>query len=179
MHVTCGYKDRADSIIELFTATFADAEGAEEGALIGTLVRSLFATTAQEDLHVFCSHADDQITGCIMFSRLVYEQETRTVFLMAPVAVRPGWQGRGIGRALIRHGLDEMQKRGADVVITYGDPAYYGRVGFAPIPESEARPPLPLAHPEGWLAHSLTGGRPAPLQGASRCVAAFDDPAYW
>ena len=63
--------------------------------------------------------------------------------------------------------------------MTYGDPAYYGRVGFHPAPEAEARPPLPLSMPQGWLWQALDGSDPRPLAGPSHCVAALRDPGLW
>ena len=47
-----------------------------------------------------------------------------------PVAVRPGWQGQGIGSALIRAGLDAMRQAGRRIVIVEGNPKYYQRFGF-------------------------------------------------
>ena len=66
-----------------------------------------------------------------------------------------------------------------DVAVTYGDPAFYGKVGFAPITEDQVRPPCTLSFPHGWLGQSLTGRPLAPLKGPSRCVAALDKPEYW
>lgn len=48
---------------------------------------------------------------------------------LAPVAVHPALQGRGIGDALIRAAL---AARPDHAVILLGDPAYYSRFGFKP-----------------------------------------------
>jgi predicted N-acetyltransferase YhbS len=99
--------------------------------------------------------------------------------MMAPVAVAPAHQGQGIGQRLIAHGLDALRQEGVDIAVTYGDPAFYGRVGFAPVAEAVLPAPQPLRQPQGWLAQSLTGAPLTPLCGPVRCVAAFDDPALW
>lgn len=173
----CG--DRAEETVALFKRTFTASEGAEEGQLIGRLVAEMCATTAEEDLVVVSCLEDGGLIGCSVFSRLIYPEDDRTVFVMAPVAVETERQRRGLGQALIRHGLETLRARGVDVAMTYGDPAYYGKVGFAPTPEAQARAPRTLTYPDGWLAQSLTERPLDPLKGPSRCVAALDSPDYW
>ncbi|MBK1621459.1 GNAT family N-acetyltransferase [Lamprobacter modestohalophilus] len=168
-----------EAIIELFRATFTASEGAEEGDLIGDLVHNLLASTAQQDRFVFIAEEDDAIIGGILFSRLTYEQDQRTVFVLAPVAVATDQQGKGIGQRLLNHGLAVLRKAGVDIAMTYGDPGYYAKVGFKPISEADAPAPFKLQQPEGWLAQSLTDRAVTPLKGPSRCVEALNHPVYW
>ena len=49
---------------------------------------------------------------------------------LAPLAVAPPAQRRGIGGALVRAGLDACRARGSGFVVVLGDPAYYARFGF-------------------------------------------------
>jgi predicted N-acetyltransferase YhbS len=121
---------------------------------------------------------NDQILGGIVFSRLSFENGT-DAFLLAPVAVRPDVQGRGIGQRLIRFGLEALAQEGVELVLTYGDPGFYTRVGFGPTTAAVIPPPLPLQHPEGWLAQSLTGQEIEPIQGPSCCVAALRQQHFW
>lgn len=179
MEFSNGPKGREEDIIALFTATFAASEGMEEGALIGELVRDLLAGTAENDLFVFTAEDDGTIVGGIVFSRLTYEQDDRTVFVLAPVAVATDRQGKGIGQRLLNHGLASLRDAGVDIAMTYGDPNYYAKVGFVPISEADAQAPFPLNHPEGWLGQSLTDRAMAPLRGPSRCVEALSDPVFW
>ncbi len=53
MQITEDWQNRAQEIAELFGATFAASEGAEEGRAIGALARDLLATTPAEELRVF------------------------------------------------------------------------------------------------------------------------------
>jgi predicted N-acetyltransferase YhbS len=179
MEFSTAPKGREEEIIRLFTAAFAASEGMEEGALIGDLVRNLLAGTAEKDLFVFTAEEDGNIVGSIVFSRLIYEQDDRTVFVLAPVAVATDRQGKGIGQRLLNHGLAALRSVGVDIVMTYGDPNYYARVGFMPISEADAQAPFPLNHPEGWLGQSLTDRAMTPLKGPSRCVEALNDPRFW
>ena len=179
MEFLTDYETQAERIVDLFRATFTASEGAEEGALVGDLVRSLIAQTPAEDLRVFSAWEDGALVGGILFSRLAFEGDPRMVFMMAPVAVATAHQGKGVGQRLIAHGLDVLKQAGVDIAVTYGDPAFYGRVGFARVSEIDLPAPHTLQQPEGWIAQSLTEAPLTPVRGPVRCVAAFNDPALW
>ncbi len=179
MEFSTDYKDRQREIVDLFSATFSASEGEAEGAVIADLVRNLFATTPDRDIFVVTAMEDSAIVGAICLTRLAYDRDERTVFILAPVAVATACQRRGIGQALIEYGLQVLREAHADIAVTYGDPGYYAKVGFIPITESFASAPFALKQPEGWQACSLTGAPMTPLKGPSRCVEAFNDPAYW
>ena len=179
MAFSARYKGREQAIADLFAATFTDAEGAEEGALIGDLARRLMTGTPARDLRVFTAGTGERPAGAILFSRLAYGGPPRAVFVLGPVAVATERQGEGIGTRLIGHGLEALRTEGVDIALTYGDPAFYGRLGFGPVSERDIPAPYPLQHPEGWLGQSLTAAGLSPLPGPARCVPAFADPVYW
>jgi putative acetyltransferase len=56
---------------------------------------------------------------------------------LAPLAVAPEEQGRGIGGALIRAGLERCRAAGHAFVVVLGSPLYYGRFGFVPAERHE------------------------------------------
>jgi predicted N-acetyltransferase YhbS len=166
------------AIVSLFTYVFAKSEGEAEGALIGQLARDLIDKTNTHDLHGFVAVDDGQIIGSIFFSRLVFESGIEA-FILAPVAVHSDHQGRGIGQALINHGLGQLKARGVSVAITYGDPGFYRKVGFHPISHETIKPPYELSQPEGWLGQSLSDDSIETLAGICSCVEAFRNPVYW
>ena len=49
---------------------------------------------------------------------------------LAPIGVLPAQQGRGVGSALVRSGLDECARLGWRAVFLVGEPAFYARFGF-------------------------------------------------
>ena len=51
---------------------------------------------------------------------------------LAPMAVLPEEQRRGIGSALVRAGLDECRRLDVSAVIVLGHADYYPRFGFLP-----------------------------------------------
>jgi len=168
----------SSAIERLFVSVFSKSEGEQEGALIGNLAKGLIASTDSRDLYGFVAVDGEEIVGAIFFSRLSFEKDI-DVFILAPVAVHTGYQGMGIGQALITHGLREVKKRGVRIVTTYGDPAFYSKVGFHPLSQDMIKAPLELSQPEGWLGQSLTNDSIEPIPGRCSCVKALDNPAYW
>ncbi len=179
MIITSGFGGREQTIVDLFAATFTASEGADEGALIGGLVRDLLADTPLADVRVFCAEDAGQVIGAGVFTRLTYPEDPRSVVLLSPLAVATGRQRQGVGQALLSHALSALRSEGVEVAMTYGDPDYYGQVGFTPITEDQARAPLPLSLPHGWLGQSLTGQQMPALQGSSTCVSALNRADVW
>jgi putative acetyltransferase len=179
MEFRSGYATRQQQIVELFIETFSASEGADEGRLIGDFVRNLMETTPDEELFVWSAYENDALLGCIFLSRLTYDHDDRTVFILSPVAVKTDRQKTGIGQHLILHGLDHLRKAGVDFVVTYGDPNYYSKTGFHQISEEFAQAPLKLSFPDGWLGQSLTNHDERSLIGASRCVPALNNQELW
>lgn len=168
----------SQAIVSLFTSVFAQSEGEAEGTLIGQLAQDLLEKTDEHDLYCFIAVENSQIVGSIFFSRLDFENGIEA-FILAPVAVHSDHQGKGIGQALINHGLSALKSRGVSVVLTYGDPGFYQKVGFRSISHEVIRAPFALSQPEGWLGQSLLDDSIETLSGQCACVAALSEPKYW
>lgn len=76
----------------------------------------------------------DQVVGHLLFSPVTIECEAENIAALglAPVAVQPEHQRRGIGSQLVRAGLDECRRAGHKCVVVLGHPEYYPRFGFIP-----------------------------------------------
>ena len=76
-----------------------------------------------------------EIAGHILFSRLAVTKASLSVSAaaLAPLAVRPDLQRRGIGDALTRAGLAACREQGCELVVVLGHPKYYPRFGFSPL----------------------------------------------
>jgi putative acetyltransferase len=162
----------------LFRNVFADSESPEEGALIEGVVRVLTDGMNGQDVVGFGARVQSGLLGAVFFSRMTFDSRLKA-FLMAPVAVHTEHQGKGIGQSLIQHGLNELTQSGVQFVATYGDPAFYSRVGFESISEQVIQPPFALSQPEGWLGRSLEGHDLKSYSGRFICVKAFNNASLW
>ena len=135
------------------------------------------ATDAQ-NLYGFVATENEQIIGSILFTRLTFQNKVNA-FILSPVAVHTNYQGKGIGQKLINFGISHLKENGIKIVFTYGDPAFYSKVGFKQITEKIAKAPLKMTHPEGWLGQSLVSDEIEPIAGYSYCVEALNKPEYW
>ncbi|WP_439121720.1 GNAT family N-acetyltransferase [Marivita sp.] len=179
MQISNSSKNQDDTIAQLFKDTFTDSEGAEEGAVIHHLVRDLLNITPKDDLHIYTAHQDDALCACAVFTQMRFADDPRQVFLLSPMAVATAHQGQGVGQKLLTHALKDLKAQGVAVAVTYGDPNFYGRVGFTPVTTQMVPAPQPLSMPEGWIAQSLSDTALTPLPKPALCAPALDHPDYW
>ena len=172
-----------ETIIQLFTQTFIDSEGENEGKAVGKLANDLLTTTDPTELLCFVAEDDSNesnstIVGAIIFTPLSFDDETKA-YLLSPVAVSTQVQKRGIGQKLIKSGLQTLKEQGVELAVTYGDPSYYSKVGFEPITVEQIPAPFELSYPHGWIAQSLIGGEIKVTSEQSSCVEGLAHAEYW
>ena len=165
------------TVTDLFTAAFAASEGESEGAVIAKLVSELIQSIDSPDVSCYVAVQQDRLIGAVFTTTLRFDQDLH-VQMLAPVAVATAFQGQGVGQQMIRGVIQMLAHQGVDTLVTYGDPAYYDKVGFAPLDEREVPAPMPLSMPIGWLGQTLNRTRPPELTNPI-CVAPFRDPVYW
>ncbi|MFH2123500.1 MAG: N-acetyltransferase [Pseudomonadota bacterium] len=171
-------KNSKEEVASLFTSVFSSSEGEKEGELIGNLASALSSRVDNQEIICIGAYEGESIIGAIYFTRLRCNEPV-TVYMLAPVAVSTTHQGKGIGQALIRYGLNELKNRSVAVAITYGDPSFYSKVGFQTLSENVIQAPLKLSMPEGWLGQSLTEDPIPTISERPACVQEFNDPVYW
>lgn len=121
------------------------AEQAEDHESIRRVVELAFGKPNEADLvealrkyahpHIsLVAVVDGQVVGHIFFSPVSIESEgdAFTAIGLAPLAVLPDYQNKGIGTELAWAGLRECKLLGHDVVVVLGHPEYYPRFGFVP-----------------------------------------------
>ncbi|MGF1629917.1 MAG: GNAT family N-acetyltransferase [Kiloniellaceae bacterium] len=84
--------------------------------------------------------------------------------LLGPLAVEPALQGRGIGKALVRHSLKAAQDAGHAICVVVGDPNYYRPFGFIPASAHGLSLPGPV-EPERFQVTELVAGALAGVHG--------------
>lgn len=122
----------------------------------GDIVLSLVALNAGE------------IIGSAVYSRLLIDGENKGASALAPLGVRPDWQARGVGSALIAESHMQLTKSGENLVIVLGDPAYYKRFGFSVAAARNFRTPY-----DGPYLMALELSKNAPKNGAVTYANAF------
>lgn len=76
-----------------------------------------------------------QIVGHILFSKIYIEDHCGNRFeslALAPLAILPEFQKKGIGKKLVRCGLQKAAELGFKSVIVLGHEHYYPKFGFRP-----------------------------------------------
>ena len=140
--------------------------GEEEALLVERLRREGAA------LVEMVADEDGEAVGHILFSRLGGEAAAGAPSLaaLAPMAVLPERQRRGIGSALIEAGLDGCRDAGVDAILVVGHPDYYPRFGFSAAAAAMIR--TPYAGP-AFMGLDLTPGTLATIREV-RYPAAFE-----
>jgi putative acetyltransferase len=78
---------------------------------------------------------DGSVLGHVLLSIVALEPENAPpteVLALAPLAVLPPHQGRGIGSALTRAAVAAADARSEPMTVVVGAPHFYGRFGFVP-----------------------------------------------
>ena len=76
------------------------------------------------------AEAQGRIVGHVLFSPV--DVDGNEGIGLAPVAVLPDFQCRGIGAALIKAGIEACRELGVRFIVVLGEPRYYRRFGFLP-----------------------------------------------
>lgn len=107
------------------------AFGGDDEARLVTELRAL--DEFDPDLSLVALEGDSAV-GHILLSlvRIVRPEGELEALSLAPMAVIPERQRRGVGGSLIRTGLDACRRKGHSIVIVLGHPEYYPRFGFEP-----------------------------------------------
>lgn len=119
------------------------------------------------------------VVGNVIFTKCSVENYALMSALLAPLAVEPEMQKRGLGSALVRAGLRQLEKQGTGKVFVLGDPGYYARFGFEHERSVEAPYPLPLEWADAWQSLCLGEETAATVAGKLALPDYWLDPALW
>jgi predicted N-acetyltransferase YhbS len=117
-------------------------ERPEDAAALRAVNEAAFPTTAEADLvervrasdrfvpelSLLAEADDGAVIGHVLLSYVTLAGEP--VLALAPMAVLPEWQGKGVGSALVVAALDAAEVREEPLVVVLGHPWFYPRFGF-------------------------------------------------
>ncbi len=161
-----------------------DGDSVEDRSAIRTINEAAFGGPDEADLvdklradgHVLSSlvaELDAGLVGHILFSRMWIRSQAGALVsavALAPMAVLPEHQRRGIGGQLLRYGLEVLRRRGQKIVIVVGHPTYYPRFGFSTEKTQSLKSPFPA---EALMAIELSTGALGGIQGSVVYPTAF------
>jgi putative acetyltransferase len=138
-----------------------DAFGGDDEAKLVSRLREDGAIGA-----ALVAEADGHVVGHLVLSWLPAQMDGRPVraVALAPMAVRPGHQRRGVGSRLVGAAIAQARQIGARAIVVLGHPAYYPRFGFSA--DLAAKLAAPFSGP-AFMALELV---PGALTGASGSV---------
>jgi len=75
---------------------------------------------------------DEEIVGHILFTpvELIADDSALKLMGLAPMAVLPELQKKGIGSQLVKTGIEKCSTQGYDAIVVLGHPEYYPKFGF-------------------------------------------------
>lgn len=116
----------------------------------------------------------DEIVGHILFSPVTIEcEEGKSEALgLAPLAVVPAHQKKGIGKKLAQEGLKKLKEMGWSAVVVIGHPEYYPHFGFMPASKYGLRCEFEEAG-DAFMALELVSGSLAGKAGLMRLHPVF------
>lgn len=122
-----------------------EAFGTENEAKLIEAIRS--STKFINELSLVAETSSKEIIGHILFSKITIETANGAVdsLALAPMAVKPNFQNRGVGSSLVREGLQRCKQLGYSSVIVLGHPSFYPKFGFVTAASKGIRPPFKVS----------------------------------
>jgi putative acetyltransferase len=141
------------AVSQVTTAAFLAAPHAShtEEFIVDALRRSGKLAVSRVATH------NDEVVGHVAASPVKINDKDANWYGLGPVSVRPSFQRRGIGSALVMDALLALSSSGAAGCVVLGDPTFYERFGF----KSNDALTLPGVPPEYFLAVAFDSAMPS------------------
>ena len=152
----------------------------EEAGLTADLLKD---KTAEPVLSLLAFHKNEAV-GHILFTRVYIDEMSNQPLLhiLAPLAVKPAYQKKGIGGLLIKEGLRRLKVMGCEMVFVLGHIEYYPKFGFIPdanIIGYSTPFPIPEEVADAWMVQSLNPEGFPDKKGKIICADELNKPEYW
>lgn len=161
-----------DRVRELITMAFG---GPDEARLVDAI-----RAPALDQILSLVATENESVVGHIMFSPVRIEGESGLIATgmgLAPLAVHPSFQQRGIGSALVREGLHRLDELHCPFVVVVGHPTFYPRFGFVPASRFAVRSQFKEIPDDVFMIRRLPGATFELYKGTAYYLPAFTDPS--
>ncbi|MCU7834157.1 MAG: N-acetyltransferase [gamma proteobacterium symbiont of Taylorina sp.] len=159
------------------------AFGEKKGQVISKLVEDLLNDKSAMPILSLVALENERIIGHILYTKVTITQTELAISaqILAPLAILPEEQKKGIGEKLINEGIRQLKELGTELVFVLGHPSYYPRCGFFPAGEKgfEAPYPIPEEHAAAWMVQSLNGDALETANGKVQCSNILNEPQHW
>ncbi len=159
------------------------AFGKDKGPEIAKLVDDLFDDKTAMPMLSLVAVEDGKLIGHILYTKATITRTDSAISaqLLAPLAILPEAQNRGVGEKLVNEGLRRLKALGTELVFVLGHPTYYPRCGFAPAGEQGFDAPysIPEEHAAAWMVQELNGNALGRTSGKVQCSKVLNEPQHW
>lgn len=148
---------------------------------VASLVEALLGDPSAEPRISLLAFDSGQPVGHVLFTHavLVDGVAKEPVSLLAPLAVVPESQSRGIGQALIAAGIERARALGYALSIVLGHPGYYPKAAFEPAFPHGITAPHPINPPEAFMVREIRKGALGKIRGALVVADAIKAEEHW
>ena len=179
MKIRNSYKSDRLEIEKVHTTAF----GKDKGTEIAELVNGLFDDKTAEPILSLVAVKNKKIIGHVLFTKvnIAHTPVSVSARILAPLAILPEVQAKGVGGLLIKEGLDRLKKADVELVFVLGHPDYYPRSGFTPAGELGFEAPyhIPDEHAGAWMLIELSSGTIGNVKGTVECSDVLNQPQHW
>jgi putative acetyltransferase len=176
MNIRIARNQDRDDIKRVYSSAFPKGES----EIVAKLAIDLLSENTTPQTISLIAETNDSVVGHAAFSPVeIDNNENWQSYILAPLAVQPNHQKRGIGTALIEYGMQQLSDAGINFVFVYGDPKYYGRFGFNADTARNYTTPYDLQYPFGWQAIVLNECAIENVPVVISCVTSLRDPKLW
>ncbi|MDC1106816.1 N-acetyltransferase [Prolixibacteraceae bacterium] len=123
--------------------------------------------------------------GFILLTRAYINEmsvDQHLMHILAPLAVIPEYQSKGVGAKLMHRGIELVREMGSELIILLGHVEYYKKFDFIPnaIKVGYSSPyPIPTEHQDAWMVKSLNPLGYVIPKGKVVCCEELNKPKYW
>ena len=151
-----------------------------EMEIVSKLAINLLSEETTPQTISLVAETEGSVVGHVVFSPVIIDNnENLQSYILAPLGVKPDYQGLRIGSKLIESGIQQLLKMGVNILFVYGDPKYYSRFGFSADAAYRYIAPYKLQYPFGWQALDLNECNVTKSPVKITCVTSLCDPELW